>query len=85
MEPDSYMYSPLEMIDSSVIMSLSLWVVAVALFMKYCPYPISGIYTRFCYVAGILSGAASQAGDADSSRAPGLTSDLPGPMNVHRV
>ena len=27
---------------------------------------------------------ASQAGDADSSRAPGLTSGLQGPVNVHR-
>ena len=29
--------------------------------------------------------AASQAGDADSSRAPGLTSGLHGSVNVHRV
>ena len=28
--------------------------------------------------------AASQVGDADSSRAPGLTSGLQGSMNVHR-
>ena len=28
--------------------------------------------------------AASQAGDADSSRAPGLTSGLQGSVNVHR-
>ena len=31
-----------------------------------------------------MSGAASQAGDADSSRAPGLTSGLQGSLNVHR-
>ena len=31
-----------------------------------------------------LAGAASQAGDADSSRAPGITSGLQGSMNVHR-
>ena len=30
-----------------------------------------------------MSGAASQAGDTDSSRAPGLTSGLQGSMNVH--
>ena len=30
------------------------------------------------------AGAASQAGDADSSRAPGLTSGLQGSVNVHR-
>ena len=31
-----------------------------------------------------MAGAASQAGDADSSRAPGLTTGLQGSMNVHR-
>ena len=31
-----------------------------------------------------MAGAASQAGDADSSRAPGLTSGLQGSLNVHR-
>ena len=31
-----------------------------------------------------MAGAASQAGDADSSRAPGLTSGLHGSVNVHR-
>ena len=31
-----------------------------------------------------MAGEASQAGDADSSRAPGLTSGLQGSMNVHR-
>ena len=31
-----------------------------------------------------MAGAASQAGDADSSRAPGLTSGMQGSMNVHR-
>ena len=30
-----------------------------------------------------MAGAASQAGDADSSRAPGLTSCLQGTLNVH--
>ena len=32
-----------------------------------------------------MAGAASQAGDADSSQAPGLTSGLQGSVNVHRV
>ena len=32
----------------------------------------------------LMAGAASQAGDADSSRTPGLTSGLQGPMNAHR-
>ena len=31
-----------------------------------------------------MVGAASQAGDADSSRVPGLTSGLQGSVNVHR-
>ena len=31
-----------------------------------------------------MAGAANQAGDADSSRAPGLTSGLQGSVNVHR-
>ena len=31
-----------------------------------------------------MAGAASQAGDADSSRAPGFTSGLQGSVNVHR-
>ena len=31
-----------------------------------------------------MAGAASQAGDADSPRAPGLTSGLQGSLNVHR-
>ena len=31
-----------------------------------------------------MAGAASQAGDADPSRAPGLTSDLQGSVNVQR-
>ena len=31
-----------------------------------------------------MASAASQAGDADSSRAPGLTSGLQGSVNVHR-
>ena len=31
-----------------------------------------------------MAGAASQTGDADSSRVPGLTSGLQGSVNVHR-
>ena len=36
------------------------------------------------YLRAFMVGAASQAGDADSSRAPGLTSGLQGSLNVHR-
>ena len=38
----------------------------------------------FVVSRAFMAGAASQAGDADSSRAPGLTSGLQGSMNVHR-
>ena len=41
------------------------------------------IYT-FVVSRAFMAGAASQTGDADSSRAPGLTSGLQGPVNVHR-
>ena len=40
------------------------------------------IYT-FVVSRTFIAGAASQAGDADSSRAPGLTSGLQGFVNVH--
>ena len=45
-----------------------------------CPYPVSSlhIYT-FVVPRALIAGAASQAGDTDSSRAPGLTSGLQGP------
>ena len=48
------------------------------------PHPVSGlnIYT-FVVSRAFMAGAASQAGDADSSRAPDLTSGLQGSMNVH--
>ena len=32
-----------------------------------------------------MAGAAGQAGDADSSLAPGLTSGLQGSVNIHRI
>ena len=35
------------------------------------------------FIWAVMAGAASQAGDADSSRAPGLTSGLQGSVNVH--
>ena len=41
------------------------------------------IYT-FVVSRAFMAGAAGQAGDADSSRAPGLTSGLQGSVNVHR-
>ena len=49
------------------------------------PHPVSSlhIYT-FVVSRAFMAGAASQAGDADSSRAPGLTSGLQWSVNVHR-
>ena len=49
------------------------------------PHQVSSlhIYT-FVVSRAFMAGAASQAGDADTSRAPGLTSDLQGSVNVHR-
>ena len=49
------------------------------------PHPVSSlhIYT-FVVTRAFMVGAASQAGDADSSRAPGLTSGLQGSVNVLR-
>ena len=41
-------------------------------------------FTTFVVSRAFMAGAASQAGDADSSRAPGLTSGLQGSVNVHR-
>ena len=49
------------------------------------PHPVSSlhIYT-FDVSRAFMAGAACQAGDADSSRAPDLTSVLQGSVNVHR-
>ena len=41
------------------------------------------VYTSIVFRA-FMAGAASQAGDADSSRAPGLTTGLQGSVNVLR-
>ena len=49
------------------------------------PHPVSSIHIyTFVVSRAFMAGAASQAGDADSSRAPGLTSGLQGSVNVHR-
>ena len=75
---------PREGFDSSVIMPfpgvLWLW----HFLYSIGPHPMSSlhIYT-FVVSRAFMAGAASQAGDADSSRAPGLTSGLQGSMNVH--
>ena len=49
------------------------------------PHPVSSLYIyTFVVSRAFMAGAASQAGDADSCRAPGLTSGLQGSVNVHR-
>ena len=49
------------------------------------PHPVSHLYIyTFVVSRAFMAGAASQAGDADSSRTPGLTSGLQGSVNVHR-
>ena len=74
---------PREGFDSSVIMPFPgvLWLLY---FLCVGPHPLSSlhIYT-FVVSRTFMAGAAIQAGDADSSRAPGLTSSLQGSVNVH--
>ena len=51
------------------------------------PHPESSLHIHvynFVVSRAFMAGATSQAGDADSSRAPGLTSGLQGSVNVHR-
>ena len=49
------------------------------------PFKESLVLEHLFVVSGaFMAGSASQAGDADSSRAPGLTSGLQGSVNVHR-
>ena len=48
------------------------------------PHPESSLHINsFVVSRAFMAGAVSQAGDADSSRAPGLTSGLQGSVNVH--
>ena len=49
------------------------------------PHPVSNLYIySFVVSLAFMAGAASQAGDTDSYRAPGLTSGLQGSVIVHR-
>ena len=48
-------------------------------------HPVSSLHIHTSVVSrAFMEGAANQAGDADSSRAPGLTFDMQGSVNVHR-
>ena len=77
---------PREGFDSSVIMPFSWCVVAVTRTIYSAgPHPVSSLQIfTFVVSRAFIAGAASQAGDADSPRAPGLTSGLQGSVNVHR-
>ena len=71
---------------SSVIMDFSWCVVAVTRPI-YClsTSSIKPPYLHFYVVSRtFMAGVASQAGDSDFSRAPGLTSGLQGSVIVHR-
>ena len=51
------------------------------------PHPVSGLHIlvyTFVVSRAFVAGAAGRAGDADSSRAPGLTSGLQRSVNVNR-
>ena len=49
------------------------------------PHPVSSLHVcTFVVSRAFMAGAASLAGDADSSRAPGLTSGLQRSVNIHR-
>ena len=76
---------PREGFDSSVIMPFPCVLWLWHFLYNVGPHPVSSfhIYT-FVVSRAFMAGAASQAGDADSSRAPGLTSVLQGSVNVYR-
>ena len=49
------------------------------------PLPVSNLHINtFVVSRAFMADAASQVGDADSSRVPSLTSGLQGSVNVHR-
>ena len=72
--------------DSSVIMPFSWCVVAVdTSYIVSVNIQCQALHIYIFVVSrAFVAGAASQAGDVDSSRAPGLTSGLQGSVNVHR-
>ena len=66
-------------------MPFSWCVVAVTLLYSVGAHLVSTLYIYIFVVSRVfMAGAASQAGDDDSSRAPGPTSGLQGSVNVHR-
>ena len=78
---------PREGFDPSVILPFFpgvLWLLHFLYSVGLHPVSSLNIYTSLCRGHAFMAGAASQAGDADSSRAPGFTSGLKGSVNVHR-
>ena len=76
--------APREGFDSNVLMLFpGVWWLWHFLY-SVGPHPVSilHLYT-FVVSQAVMTVAASQAGDADSSRAPGLTSSLQGSVNAH--
>ena len=73
---------PREGFDSSVY---AFFLVCCGLY-SVSPHPASSLHIYYAFVESraFMAGTASQAGDADSSRAPGLTSGLQGSMNARR-
>ena len=75
---------PREGFDSGVIMPFSWCVVAVTLPIKFrSTSNVKPPYIPFVVSRAFVAGAASQAGDADSSRTPGFITGLQGSVNVH--
>ena len=76
---------PREGFDSQVLLCLFpglLWLWHLLYSVGSHPVSSLNIYT-FIVSRAFMVGAASQAGDADSSRTPGLTSWFKGSVNVH--
>ena len=76
---------PREGFDSSVIMPFSWCGVADTSYIVSVHIQCQASIYTFVVSRTFMAGAASQAGDADSSRAPGLNFGLQGSVNVHRV
>ena len=72
--------SLLKLMEDSLLWSYehAVWTPNLLLYSRKIFIPI-----LFSFYFMFMAGAASQAGDADSSRAPGLTSGLQGFVNVH--
>ena len=77
---------PREGFDSNVIMPFSWYCGCDTSYIVSVHIQCQGSIYMYTFVVlwAFMAGAASQAGNADSSREPGLTSGLQGSVNVHR-